>query len=32
MPEPIYGQNFAGPHRTCREFVAQLIVRGFTQR
>jgi hypothetical protein len=31
-PEPIDSQNFAGPHPTCREFVAQLIVWGFTQR
>jgi hypothetical protein len=32
MPEPIDGQDFAGPHPTCREFVAQLIAWGFTQR
>jgi hypothetical protein len=32
MPEPIDGQNFAGPHPTCREFVAQLTAWGFTQR
>jgi hypothetical protein len=32
MPEPINGQNFAGPHPTCREFVAQLTAWGFTQR
>ena len=32
MPEPINAQNFAGPHPTCREFVAQLIVWGFTER
>src|SRR5271166_7212198 len=25
-------QDFAGPHPTCREFVAQLAVWGFTQR
>ena len=24
MPEPIDSPNFAGPHPTCREFVAQL--------
>jgi hypothetical protein len=32
MPEPIDGQDFAGPHPTCREFTAQLIAWGFTQR
>jgi hypothetical protein len=32
MPEPIDGHDFAGPHPTCREFVAQLIAWGFTQR
>jgi hypothetical protein len=32
MPEPIDGQDFAGPHPTCREFVAQLTAWGFTQR
>jgi hypothetical protein len=32
MPEPIDGQDFAGPHPTCREFVTQLIAWGFTQR
>lgn len=32
MPEPIDVQGFAGPHPTCREFVAQLAVWGFTQR
>jgi hypothetical protein len=32
MPEPINGQDFAGPHPTCREFVAQLTAWGFTQR
>jgi hypothetical protein len=32
MPEPIDSQDFAGPHPTCREFVAQLIAWGFTQR
>ena len=30
MSEPINGQNFAGPHPTCRQFVAQLIAWGFT--
>ena len=32
MPEPIDGQDFAGPHPTCRQFVAQLIAWGFTPR
>jgi hypothetical protein len=32
MPEPIDGQDFAGPHPTCREFVTQLTAWGFTQR
>jgi hypothetical protein len=32
MPEPIDGQEFAGPHPTCREFVAQLTAWGFTAR
>jgi hypothetical protein len=32
MPEPLDGQDFAGPHPTCREFVAQLTAWGFTQR
>ena len=32
MPEPIDGQDFAGPHPTCREFVAQLTAWGFTER
>ena len=32
MPEPIDGQDFAGPHPTCREFVAQLTAWGFTAR
>src|SRR5215471_7322008 len=32
MPEPIDRQYFAGPHPTCREFVAQLTGWGFTQR
>jgi hypothetical protein len=32
MPEPIDGQDFAGPHPTCRQFVTQLIAWGFTQR
>ena len=32
MPEPIDGQDFAGPHPTCREFVTQLAAWGFTPR
>jgi hypothetical protein len=32
MPEPIDGQDFAGPHPTCLEFVAQLTAWGFTKR
>jgi hypothetical protein len=32
MPEAIDGQDFAGPHPTCRELVAQLTAWGFTQR
>ena len=32
MPEPIDSQHFAGPHPTCRELVAQLLVWGFTKR
>src|SRR5690348_3457079 len=32
MPEPIDGQDFAGPHPTCREFMTQLTTWGFTQR
>ena len=32
MPEPIDRQYFAGPHPSCREFVAQLTGWGFTQR
>src|SRR6266550_958979 len=32
MPEPMDAQDFAGPHPTCREFVAQLAVWGFTRR
>jgi hypothetical protein len=32
MPEPIDSQDFAGPHPTCREFVAQLTAWGFTVR
>ncbi len=32
MPEPMDAQDFAGPHPTCRDFVAQLAVWGFTQR
>jgi hypothetical protein len=32
MPEPMDAQHFAGPHPTCREFVAQLAAWGFTPR
>src|SRR5215471_13570089 len=32
MPEPMDAQHFAGPHPTCREFVAQLAAWGFTGR
>jgi hypothetical protein len=32
MPEPMDAQHFAGPHPTCREFVAQLAAWGFTER
>ena len=32
MPEPIDAEDFAGPHPTCREFVAQLAAWGFTER
>jgi hypothetical protein len=32
MPEPMDTEHFAGPHPTCREFVAQLAVWGFTPR
>jgi hypothetical protein len=32
MPEPMDTGHFAGPHPTCREFVAQLAAWGFTQR
>jgi len=32
MPEPIDGQDFAGPHPTCRQFTAQLTAWGFTPR
>ena len=32
MPEPMDAQHFPGPHPTCREFVAQLAVWGFTKR
>jgi hypothetical protein len=32
MPEPMDAQHFAGPHPTCREFVAQLTAWGFAQR
>jgi hypothetical protein len=32
MPEPMDAQDFAGPHPTCRELVAQLAAWGFTKR
>ena len=32
MPESMNDQDFAGPHPTCRELVAQLTAWGFTQR
>jgi hypothetical protein len=32
MPEPMDAQDFAGPHPTCRELVAQLAAWGFTER
>jgi hypothetical protein len=32
MPEPMDAEQFAGPHPTCREFVAQLAAWGFTER
>src|SRR5262249_19003360 len=32
MPEPMDAEDFAGPHPTCREFVAQLAAWGFTER
>jgi len=32
MPEPIDARDFAGPHPTCREFIAQLGAWGFTRR
>ena len=32
MPEPIDGQDFAGPHPTGRQFTAQLTAWGFTPR
>jgi hypothetical protein len=32
MPEPIDAEDFAGPHPTCREFVAQLAAWGFAER
>jgi hypothetical protein len=32
MPEPLDAQDFAGPHPTCRELVAQLTAWGFTRR
>jgi hypothetical protein len=32
MPEPMDAQDFAGPHPTCRELVAQLAAWGFVRR
>jgi hypothetical protein len=32
MPQPLDARHFAGPHPTCREFVAQLTAWGFTER
>jgi|SRR6266568_1675573 len=32
MPEPMDPRDFAGPHPTCREFVAKLAAWGFTKR
>ncbi len=32
MPEPMDAHDFAGPHPTCRELVAQLAAWGFTER
>src|SRR5215468_1360308 len=32
MPEPMDAEDFAGPHPTCREFVARLAAWGFTER
>ena len=32
MPEPMDARDFAGPHPTCREFVAQLGAWGFSRR
>ena len=32
MPEPMDAGDFAGPHPTCREFVAQLGAWGFAKR
>ena len=32
MPEPMDVRDFAGPHPTCRELVAQLAAWGFTKR
>src|SRR5437899_10999051 len=32
MPEPMNARDFAGPHPTCREFVAQLGAWGFSRR
>lgn len=31
MPEPMDAEAFAGPHPTCREFVAMLAAWGFTR-
>lgn len=32
MPEPMDTQHYTGPHPTCREFVTQLTMWGFTPR
>jgi hypothetical protein len=32
MPQPMDDRDFAGPHPTCRELVAQLAAWGFTER
>lgn len=32
MPEPMDAKDYAGPHPTCREFVAQLAAWGFRNR
>ena len=32
MPESMDTEHFAGPHPTCREFVAQLAAWGFAPR